>query len=86
VDEYIYKGFKLAYTTSNSADVYIAEGTFCNLSNNQPISATKKFHTEFNSALGAIEEIKKMFKNYIDFELKNYQQMKCENSAIKTPL
>lgn len=86
MDEYTYKGFKLAYTTTPSDDLFIAEGTIYSPSNNKPIAATKKFHTEFDSAMGAIKEIKKMFKNYIDFELKNYQQMQFEPRVTTTHL
>ena len=79
--EYIYKGFKLSYkiiTSEFEKNTYKADGSLTYLLNIPKSFAPKKFHTESSTSVGAEHEIKKLLENYVDFELKNFYEMKKE--------
>jgi len=76
--EYIYKGFKISYNvtpTNLEKKTFNANGSATYLLN-APKFAQQKFHTEDNTQDGAEHEIKKLLENYVNFELKNFYDMK----------
>jgi len=84
VIEYIYKGFKISYnvtTTAHSKTTFKADGALTYLLNMPENFPPQKFHTEDNSYNGAEHEIRKLLENYIDFELKNFYDMKKETAS-----
>lgn len=81
MNEYIYKGFKISYRiveTVAQENLYKADGSVIYLLDPEKSLAPVKFHTEYDSYSGAEYEIKKLLENYIDFELKNFNEMKVE--------
>ena len=83
VIEYIYKGFKISYDVMPSGveqQTFKADGSLTYLLNMPKTFPPQKFHTEYSSFAGAEHEIKKLLENYVDFELKNFYDMKKEKS------
>ena len=79
--EYIYKGFKLSYKITSAdleKNIFKADGALTYLLNMPKTFASKKFHTEYETHAGAEHEIKKLLENYVNFELKNFYDMKKE--------
>ena len=79
--EYIYKGFKLSYkitATEPEKNNFKADGALIYLLNTPKTFLPKKFHTEYETHIGAEHEIKKLLENYVNFELKNFYGMKKE--------
>ena len=79
--EYIYKGFKISYKIipanfENSS--YKADGSVTYLLSVPKFFTSKKFHTEYVTHEGAEHEIKQLIENHVDFELKNFYEMKKE--------
>lgn len=86
--EYIYKGFKISYKVVSGSiekQLFKADGSLTYLLDTPKSFKPQKFHTEYSSHAGAEHEIKKLLENYIDFELKNFYEMKKEplNKAIR---
>lgn len=80
--EYIYRGFKLSYKielAKHDKTGYTAAGFATYLLNVPKSFVPAKFHTEYDTHTSAEHEIKKMLENYVDFELKNFYEMKKEN-------
>lgn len=81
--EYIYKGFKISYDiipATLEKNLYKADGSVVYLLNKPTSLAPVKFHTEYESYIGAEHEIKKLLENYVDFELKNFYEMRTEKT------
>lgn len=79
--EYLFKGFKISYKISPvefENNTYKAEGSVAYLLNMPESFTPQKFHTEFATYAGAENEIKKLLENYVDFELKNFYNMRKE--------
>lgn len=78
--EYIYRGFKISYkiAADSEKNTYKADGSLTYLLNVPKSFTSKKFHTEYDTHHGAEHEIKKLLENYVDFELKNFYDMKKE--------
>ena len=79
--EYLYKGFKLSYkitATDLEKNTFKADGSLTYLLNVPPTFMPKQFHTEYETRMGAEHEIKKLLENYVNFELKNFYDMKKE--------
>lgn len=68
---YYYKNFQLNFTITFQNQRYIAEGFVACPNSPQLENPTQNFHTEFDTSAGAINELKKIFKNYVDFEMKH---------------
>ena len=82
--EYIYKGFKISYKIlpiEFDKITYKADGSVTYLLNVPKTFAPKRFHTEYATHTGAEHEIKKLLENYVDFELKNFYDMKKEKDG-----
>ena len=83
--EYIYCGFKISYKiepAQNEANLYKAVGHATYLLNNPKSFTPTSFHTEYDTHAGTEHEIRKMLENYVNFELKNFYEMKQEGSRI----
>lgn len=81
--DYIYKGFKISYDIMEAGlekNLYKADGKVVYLLSKPKTFPPVKFHTEYDSYHGAEHEIKKLLENYVDFELKNFYDMKTEKS------
>ena len=77
--EYIYRGFKISYRIEPTENnTYAATGHVIYLLNAPKPFPVKKFHTEYATFVGTEHEIKKLLENYVDFELKNFYEMKKE--------
>lgn len=79
--EYIYRGFKISYKivpVEYKINTYQADGAAVYLLNRPKSLTPKKFYTEYETLTGAEHEIKKLLENYVDFELKNFYDMKKE--------
>lgn len=86
--EYIYKGFKISYKVipaNFENKTFNANGSATYLLN-APKFAHQKFHTEDNTQTGAEHEIKKLLENYVNFELKNFYDMKKAKELDLTPI
>ncbi len=82
--EYIYKGFKLSYTILPTEHTsFRADGALTYLLKQSICFKPKKFCTEYPSSTGAEHEIKKLLENYVNFELKNYYDMKKEREILE---
>lgn|GEM_PF-1005049 len=80
--EYIYKGFKVSYkivTPDLKKSPFKADGSLTYLLNVPKYFTPQKFYTEDETYAGAEHEIKKLLENYVNFELKNFYNMKKEN-------
>ena len=81
--DYIYRGFKISYSITPAAlerNAYKADGSVAYLLTTPSAFIPVKFHTEYDSYSGAEHEIKKLLENYVDFELKNFHEMKTEKT------
>ena len=79
--EYIYKGFKLSYKITSpdrKKNTFKADGALTYLLNMPKTFTPKQFYTEYETHAGAEHEIKKLLENYVNFELKNFYEMKNE--------
>ncbi len=74
--EYTYKGFHISYKVNMSKEnLYKADGQAIKQENKTANSTPQKFHTEHITANGAKKEIRKLIKNYIDFEWKEFYEI-----------
>ncbi len=86
--EYIYKGFMISYKIASAEfdkNNYRADGSVTYLLNRPKSFTPKKFHTEYTTHAGAEHEIKKLLENYVNFELKNFYDMKKEKGDDGRP-
>lgn len=77
--EYIYRGFKLSYkidSAHHENKLYKATGHATCLLDNPASCTPARFQTEYNSHDSTEHEIRSMLENYVNFELKNYFEMK----------
>ena len=84
--EYIYKGFIISYKILSAEfenNIFQADGSVTYLLNRPKSFVPQKFYTEFATHVGAEHEIKKLLENYVDFELKNFYDMKKERAENK---
>lgn len=79
--EYTYRGFKINYDIKpekNYINLYKAYGYVECLRNKKANNPKINFTTEFPTLDGAQEEIKKIIKDYIDFEWDQFYKIKSE--------
>ncbi|KTD24540.1 MULTISPECIES: hypothetical protein [Legionella] len=73
--EYNYRGFRISYKINVSKDnLYKADGKVIKQGKGGSRVA-QKFHTEHYTESGAKKEIKKLIKNYVDFEWQEFHSM-----------
>ncbi|MBA4696066.1 MAG: hypothetical protein H2069_01600 [Legionella sp.] len=74
-EQYTYKGFNIVYkiATCTRPNLYRADAYILSSENENP--CPQKFHTEHPTAAGARTEIKRLLRNYIDFEWKKFHEM-----------
>lgn len=83
--EYIYCGFKISYEiepVKNEANLYKAAGHATYLLNNPKSFTPISFRTEYDTHAGTEHEIRKMLENYVNFELKNFYDLKQDECRI----
>ena len=79
--EYVYREFKIQYDIKlekNCINLYSAQGYAQCLKNQRNNNPKINFTTEFPTLEGAQEEIKKIIKDYIDFEWDQFYKIKNE--------
>lgn len=77
MNQYTYKGFKVVYEIKKipmEDTLYRADGYVVPTPNKNTHNSIK-FHTEYPTKLGVRRELKKIIKNYIDFEWKEFKEM-----------
>lgn len=78
--EYVYRGFTISYLIAKDIEKnsFKADGTVEFMQDNSTPYVPIRFHTEYDTYIGAEQEIKKLLENYVDFELKSFYEMGLE--------
>lgn len=80
MQEYSYKGFKIEYEIKeNDPDSFQASARVVCYADNQNQIISQQFQTSSDSEVRAQKEIKRLVKNYIDFEWKEFLKMQGEH-------
>ena len=81
--EYIYRGFKISYKIEpvrHEENLYQAAGHATYLLNIPKSFVPARFHTEYDTHAAVEHEIRTLVENYVDFELKNFYDVKMEGA------
>jgi len=83
--EYNYKNFKIRYCIElddKLTNLYTADAYIINYLDKANPTLSRRFHTEHTSESGVTAEIRKLIKNYIDFEWQEFYQIHGKNKKI----